>query len=119
MNDQYLEHAGVKGMKWGVRNPDLKAALKNERSNIRSERRVTADKYNSNLKTGKVVGQVIGASLLKGPIGGASAVAGYHMSRKNFTKGQSIAIGLIGGAPGALLMNELSVRREAKSRVGQ
>jgi uncharacterized membrane protein YeiH len=57
-------------------------------------------------------GRTIASALLLGP----SATVGIQLARSaGHSKGASIAIGLLAGAPGGLIAAELSARKSAKS----
>ena len=119
--DDFLEHYGVKGMKWGVKSSN-QVALKSARKEGRAEfRENLKDHYTTkSAKTGRKisVGRTAGSVILGTATFGAfnsmqiARAAGY-------SSGKSVAIGLLGNAPGALLASELKIRANARASVNQ
>ena len=105
--DDYLEHYGVKGMKWGVKKS--KADRKADRGRIKENFKKN---YSLKNKQGKVSAALSIASMpLLGPAV-ASAVAGSNLAEAaGYKKGTSVAIGIVAGAPGGLIASEVAVRR--------
>lgn len=134
--DDFLAHYGVKGMRWGHRKPgtgepsDRKAAKaekKAEKQTAKAEgkiarkagRREIAKNLGSefSLKTGKGqfnTGVTAAAAIFSKPAAAAAYVGIKTARSAGYSKGKSVAIGLIGGPPGALLAAELSVRKNAR-----
>lgn len=119
--EDFLEHYGVKGMHWG-KHKSSSAVEVHKPGKVNKDKLVsvrkdlykgTADHYKT--KAGKVeLGASVVASLLGGGVG--SAVVGARMMRgAGYSKGKSVAMGLIGGAPGAALAIELKARKIAKA----
>ena len=117
--DAFLAHYGKKGMKWGVTtNPggSVKAARKEGRAQIRSNFNDMHKKTGADGKRKISAGKTVGSTLLFTNTFGASA--GYQIARATgYKKGQSLAIGMIGGPVGALAISELQVRKAAKAAV--
>lgn len=115
--DDYLEHYGVKGMKWGVRRSDEQlSAAKSARKTERKKATEDAKDYLSSNKK-KTVGSAVAATLLIGPAGTSAAVGAQIARSAGYSKGKSIGIGLLGGAPGGIIAAEVQVRKRAKESV--
>ncbi|QED11512.1 hypothetical protein PP914_gp021 [Arthrobacter phage Qui] len=111
VTDDFLSHYGVQGMKWGKHKAGggsgsgggtNKAAVKEARK----------DMYKSagaHIKANK--GKTVVAALLTG----GSATVGYNLARSSgLSKGQSVAVAALGGAPGGMLAIEISARKSAR-----
>lgn len=115
--DDYLEHYGVKGMKWGVRRSDeqlsaAKSARKTERAKATQD---TTDYMNKN--KARNLGAIVGASVLGTPLVGG-AVAGAQIARASgYSRGKSVAIGVLGNVPGGIIAAEVQVRKRANESV--
>jgi hypothetical protein len=112
--EDFLEHHGVKGMKWGRRTGGAssgssgggKSTAGAERKAVRKE---MYKESGATLKRNK--GKTAVGLFLAGP----SATAGIAMARgAGHGKGASVAIGLIGGAPGGMLAVHLAARKITK-----
>lgn len=105
--DSFLSHYGVKGMKWGQ--TKAKYQKKIDRKKV-----IDNVKKNYSLKNthGKVsTGASVAGILVAGPLG-ANTIAGFNFaSAAGYSRGQSVAIGLLGGAPGGILAAEVAVRK--------
>lgn len=124
-----LFHYGVKGMKWGVRRPqgpdgqvikkDRQEAKKLRKADRKEVRGHLKSNYSLKNKTGKIntaatSGGIIAASILGGP-GGAILVAdrsaGISIARSaGYSRGSSVAIGVLTGAAGGVVASEIAVR---------
>jgi hypothetical protein len=107
--DDFLAHYGVKGMKWGKHQTkgDFKAAVKSNRKELYKG-------VGSVYKSKKQTGLAVATTLLSGG-SVASAVIGTQMMRgAGYSKGKSFAMGMIGGAPGAVVAIELKARNMAR-----
>lgn len=104
--DDFLEHYGVRGMTWGKRSGGGKSPVKAERKAVRKEIYKDARGLVKANKGKTAVGLLLG---------GGSITAGVTLARAaGHTKGQSLAIGLIGGAPGGVLAVHLAASRAVK-----
>jgi len=116
VTDDFLAHYGVVGMKWGKRSGGGggdKSAMKAKRKEIRKEAYGNA-KADFKAHKGRTIGGSVAATLLLGPAG-TSTVVGAQLARSaGYGKGKSLAIGLLGGAPGGILATELKVRKIAR-----
>ena len=116
-SEDFLAHYGVKGMKWGKRKaPDAakvaaKAGRKAERSAIVKN---LSTQFNTKSTSGRVrTGATVAGALLATPV--ANIYMGAKVTRASgYSKGASVAVGLIGGTPGALAVAELTARGRAK-----
>jgi hypothetical protein len=107
--EDFLEHHGVVGMKWGKHKAGSggsgggKSAAKTERKAVRKE--ILKDAIAS---TKAHKGRAAASLILVGP----SATAGMQLARSaGHSKGASVAIGLLGGAPGGVLAVHLAARK--------
>lgn len=117
--DDFLEHHGVKGMKWGKRK-EVKAAKKAARGEVRTEfqsshiNSLSKDRRDGSRTLSK--GKVIGTALIDlNTMGGASAI--MIAKSTGTSTGKAAAIGLMTGVPGSLAYREIKVRKEANRRV--
>jgi hypothetical protein len=124
--EDFLEHYGVKGMHWGkhksssaveVHKPGKAPINKDKLSAARKDLYGGLKAQYSN-KHGKIsktkAGAMIATHLLSGTI--ATQVVGAQMMRSaGYSKGKSLAMGIVGGAPGAALAIELKARKIARA----
>ncbi|QFP95588.1 hypothetical protein SEA_TANIS_14 [Gordonia phage Tanis] len=120
--DDFLEHHGVKGMKWGRRkSPEIRAARKEARSEVRQE--FKENRTNALKKTGKDgektyhKGKVAVVALADMNTYGALSAARISKSA-GASNGQAAAVAILTGLPGAVAYKEIRVRKEANRRVG-
>ncbi|WNN94513.1 hypothetical protein SEA_LEWANDO_9 [Arthrobacter phage Lewando] len=107
LND-FLMHYGVKGMKWGKH-----ASKADYKSSVKSHRKELYKGVGQVYKSKKQVGFAVAGTLLGG--GAGSATVGVQMMRgAGYSKGKSLAMGLLGGAPGAAIAIEVKARKMAK-----
>lgn len=117
--DDFLAHYGKKGMKWGVRKEELKEARKAGRRELRENIKGQYRKDSGKLKKGRTAYTTLeGVSAVM--TGGASLVASPFTAAQvtraaGYSKGKSIAIGILGGLPGAVLASEIRVRKNVKA----
>lgn len=108
-----LSHYGIPGMKWGVRRTPEQLGRKKSRKELRRSFNKNFASRQSNVKTG-----ALGASIVSGfglPV--TLAVVGYDITRSaGYSKGYSLATGIIGGPIGGLVASELKVWEDAKKR---
>jgi hypothetical protein len=106
VTDDFLSHYGVQGMKWG------KHKAKGGSVNKATVKEARKDMYKSagaHIKANK--GKTVVAALLTG----GSATVGYNLARSSgLSKGQSVAVAALGGAPGGMLAIEISARKSAQ-----
>lgn len=118
--DDFIAHYGKKGMKWGVRNDnDVKAARKQARKEIRADNQIrsqyTRTKADGSTGVKKAKTAAIGLDMVTT----LGMYTGSQIARSSgFTKGQSAAIGIVGGPGGAMLAREIKVRNTARRMVG-
>lgn len=108
--DNFLEHHGVPGMKWGKHK--TKASFKTEKKAIT---KAIYKQTGQNLwgKGSHQKGKTAVAALWGAP--GVSAKVGYDMSKAaGYTKGKSLAIGLLGGAPGGIIAANIAAGKMAR-----
>lgn len=127
-SEAFLEHYGVKGMHWGkhkakggssvevakhpakapINQDKLKAARKDLYSGLKKQYS-NKDGHVSKVKTGGMIAaHLLGSTL-------ATQVVGAQMMRSaGYSKGKSLAMGIVGGAPGAALAIELKARNIAR-----
>ncbi len=122
--EDFLEHYGVPGMKWGKRKSsgDVEVSKKVPRNPIDKDKLKAARKdlydgvkthYKSNgQKT--LAGAAIAASLWTGGTSGTVVVGAQMMRGAGFSKGKSVAMGMLGGTPGAMLAIELKARKMSR-----
>jgi hypothetical protein len=113
--DDFLAHYGVKGMRWGKRGTKKGPVDKEKLKSARKEIYGDVKKYYNNSKSAKVTaGAAVATSLLTGGTTGSVVVGVQMMRGAGFSKGKSIAMGALGGAPGAALAIELKARKMAR-----
>lgn len=131
--DNFLEHYGVKGMHWGkhksggtssgsgsgtvavVSKPGGKAPIDKAKLSAARKDLYSGVKQHYKSNGQKVLGgAAIAASLFSGGTVGTVVVGSQMMRGAGFSKGKSVAMGLIGGAPGAALAIELKARKMAR-----
>ena len=106
MTNETLEHAGVKGMKWGVKKS------KEERSADRSKiRKAVGENYDPRKMEGRIrTTATFALGILNAPL--AAATVGMNIAKSSgYSTGASVATGLLGGVPGGILMSEIAVRK--------
>lgn len=116
--DDFLEHYGVVGMKWGKHKSGSggsggsssggkKARI--DKTDLKIARKAIYKNAGASVKANK--GKTVVAALLAG----GSATAGITLARAaGHSKGKSLAIGLLGGAPGGVIAVELAARKAAR-----
>lgn len=110
--DDFLAHHGVKGMRWGVTrsNSAVKTARKTARKqnveNLQGRYTKTGADGKTKVKKAKVAGIALDV-MTTGGMYTASQIA----RSAGYTKGQSVAIGMLTGPIGATLASEVRVRR--------
>lgn len=108
--DDVLAHYGVAGMKWGKR----KGSVDKATNGVRSARKEIYKNAGQGLVGKGRKGQLVAAGILMGP-SGLSGKVGYELAKSaGYSKGKSVAIGLLAGAPGGMVAAEISARRTAK-----
>lgn len=108
--DLFLAHYGVKGMKWGKHGS--KAEFKTAKKAIKKEI-YAQTKHNLIGKGNMQKGKTTVAALFGTP--GLSSKVGYDMSKAaGYSKGKSLAIGLLGGAPGGLIAANIAANKMAR-----
>lgn len=112
-----LTHAGVKGMKWGVRKAEIKADRKTARKTARKE---VHDSVKSNFTLKTKAGRTnagltaVGSLLLSPQI--TNVVVGASIAKSSgYSTGASVVTGLLGGTPGAILMSEIAIRKRVNA----
>jgi hypothetical protein len=108
--DNFLEHHGVPGMKWGKHKN--KADFKAEKKSIK---KAIYKQTGQNLwgKGSHQKGKTVAAAIFGTP--GISAKVGYDLSKAaGYSKGKSLAIGLLGGAPGGIIAANISAGKMAR-----
>lgn len=122
--DDFLQHYGVKGMRWGKRQSsgDVEVSKKSkgpiDKEKLSAERAKlyggVKKQYESNGQKA-LAGAAIAGSLVTGGTLGTVVVGAQMMKGAGFSKGKTVATALLGGAPGAVLMIELQARKNARS----
>lgn len=121
--EAFLEHHGVRGMKWGHHKTraEYKQAVKAARKEVYSK---SIDGYKAHKlrNTGATVAAGIlmakygGAGKVAGGVNGSLSVAAIPMLRaQGYSKGKSVAIGLLGGPIGFTIASEVTARKMAKA----
>lgn len=107
--DDFLAHYGVKGMKWGKHQSkdDFKEAVKANRKELYKG---VGDVY----KSKKQVGLALAATILSSPAAGQAVIGTQMMRGAGYSKGKSIAVGLLGGPTGAVIAIEMKARQMAR-----
>ena len=109
--DNFLQHHGVVGMKWGKHKSkgDSGSSGGNNRS---AKKAVRKEMYKDAVASTKAhKGRAAAGLVLAGP----SATVGMQLARSaGHSKGASVAIGLLGGAPGGVLAVHLAARKITK-----
>lgn len=126
--EDFLEHYGVKGMHWGKHKSSgssVEVARKPAKAPINQDKLSAArkDLYSGLKKTysnkhGNVSKAKAGAVITAGLLGSTAAnqIVGVQMMRSaGYSKGKSVAMGILGGAPGAALAIELKARKMARA----
>jgi len=122
--DDFLEHHGVKGMKWGRRtSKTTRVARGRARKQLREEySKNFNDRYDVVTPGGK--GQRTRNALRTAAIVPDFMLVAYgpytgtQMARSaGYSKGKSAAIGILSGAPGAAVAAEIRIHRVAKEVV--
>lgn len=110
VTDNFLEHYGVKGMKWGKSGAKGGGGGSVNKAKVKAARKEIYGGAKQNLFGKGQKGKTVASALLGTP--GASARVGYALAKSaGYSKGQSLAVGLLAGAPGGVLAAELSARR--------
>lgn len=115
--DAFLQHYGKKGMKWGVttKSPGAQAysgAKKEQGARLKNQFMKTDSNGQRKVSAGKVAGY----SALALVSGGSSITAQYARSA-GFSKGKSVAIGLLAGPAAGVVISELKVGKNARKTV--
>lgn len=128
--DDFFEHHGVKGMRWGHTmqkvgaNATKKAALKSAQDEARQEiGRNFRARYDVSKKAGsggtRAKNAARGLALVPDILTTGGMYTGSQMARAaGYTKGQSAAIGIAGGPLGGLIASEIRVNQRAKAKLG-
>jgi hypothetical protein len=115
--EDFLEHHGVVGMKWGKHKAGSGGSDGNNRKQaVRAFRKEAYKNAGNNVKTHKArtAGQLAAGALIGGPVG-LSVVTGAKLSRAaGYSKGKSAVIGLLGGYGGGMLAIEVAARKSAR-----
>lgn len=122
--DNFLEHYGVPGMRWGKRKSsgDVEVSKKSkgpiDKEKLSAERAKLYDGVKNTYKSNgqkTLAGAAIATSIFTGGATGTVVIGAQMMRGAGFSKGKSAATALLGGAPGAVLMIELQARKNARS----
>ncbi len=108
---EFLEHFGVKGMKWGKRKgeSDGPSAIKAARKEVRGE---VKDYFKSNKKV--KVGAVVVAGILATPLAAGGVATAAVMRSQGHSRGKAAAIGFLTGPIGGIVVAERSARRRVQ-----
>lgn len=112
VTDDFLQHYGVVGMKWGKRSGGGANAVQKANRNVARKEIYGAAKGRL-LGNKKKIGAMAVLSIVNAPA--TNVVVGVGLARSaGYSKGKSLAIGLLGGAPAGILVAELGARKAAR-----
>lgn len=123
VTEDFLEHFGVKGMRWGKRSDGgssvevakkSKAPIDKDKLSAARKDLYKGVKQSYSGKSGKVKGGAVVAATLLGSTVGSQVLGAQMMRSAGYTKGKSFAMGFVGGAPGAALAIELKARKMSR-----
>lgn len=114
--DAFLEHYGKKGMKWGVTKGEAKTALRTSRNKTTGN---LQDRYTKTRKDGTTgVRKTKTAATVADIMFTGGMYTGAQINRAaGFSRGSSVAIAMIGGGPGSVLLSAVKTRQDAKRSV--